>query len=367
MQLYVDAQNGTDTAGQGTSWATAYATPKFAFEDLWTSHGRDSATDANGDTINCFGIFTFATTPAPSVSPDPNQSRRVTFLSRGRNAIDDGLRCEWKGEAGGVWNSSTIEYVGWIGFYFTFGLTDTTPLDKCVRVDRACWFHDCIFDGRGVVDQSMGQFHWNNQITSCQFINMYSSVGSLSIGGQFINCFSSAAAGRAACGFSTYRNGITANCVVVMRNTNASYGYTMFTGNAGGVIYGNTGINIGVKGSGSCGIKGQTETSLIAEIYVQNATSAMSLTSANWFYKNNYYHDCSYGQTSSGSNNILGNFTTLTELTNPMYADPANGDWTITNPEALARRAMPYGGVEYWGGVQQIQAQKNSYNPFGGR
>ena len=362
MQLYVDAQNGTDTAGQGTSWATAYATPDFAMEDLWTSHGRDTTTDVNGDVINCVGTFTFSTSMQVVTSPLAGISRRVTFLSRGLSSVDDGQRCLWKAD-NGIWNSSTQEYIGFVGFKFRWNLTSTS--EKGLRVDRACWFYDCEWDGRDAASiSSATQFHWNNQVINCRFINMSSSIGNMSIGGQMIGNYVETTAGYSSISLNSYRNGIITGNTVIIDHQDAGSGFGSIVATSGCQVYGNTVINRGIKGTGSYGIQGQSEGVIIANNYVENATSVIALTSAaNWFYSDNYYYDCTYGQTSSGGQNWGGQAGVI-ELDSSLYTDPPN-DWTIANPEAIARRTTTYGGLEYWGGVQQIQPQKNGYNPFG--
>lgn len=363
MQLYVDAQNGTDTAGQGTSWATAYATPDFAMEDLWTSHGRDTTTDVNGDVINCVGTFTFATSMQVVTSPLAGLNRRVTFVSRGLNSVDDGERCLWKANSG-IWNSSTQEYIGFVGFKFQWNLTTTS--EKGIRVDRSCWFYDCIWDGRDAAGiNGATQFHWYNQVINCQFLNMSCGIGNMSIGGQFIGSYVETTAGYSAVSLNSYRNGIIANNTIVVDHQNAGTAFGLIIGTSGCQIYGNTAINLGIKGTGSYGIRATTEGVIIANNYVENAVSVIALTSgANWFYKNNYYFDCTYGQTSSGGQN-WGGANGVVQLDSAMYADPPN-DWTVANAQAIARRTTAYGGLEYWGAVQQIQPQKNGYNPFGG-
>lgn len=350
MQLYVDAQNGTDTAGQGTSWATAYATPDFAMEDLWLSHGRATTTDINGDVINCVGTFTFATSMQVVTSPIANLSRRVTFLSRGLNAVDDGQRCLWKANAG-IWNSSTQEYVGFIGFKFQWNLTST--LEKGIIVDSYCWFYDCEWDGRDASINSSTQFYFFNQLINCRFINMSSNIGSMSIGGQIIGCYVETTAGYSSLSFNSYRNGIIANNTVIVDHQNAATGFGLIIGTSGCQIYGNTAINRGIKGTGSYGLRGLSEGVIIANNYVENATSVITLTSAvNWFYADNYYFDCTYGQTSSGGQNWGGQAGVI-ELDSALYTDPPN-DWTISNQQVIAKRKTSYGGKEYWGGVQQI-------------
>ena len=362
MQLYVDAQNGTDTAGQGTSWATAYATPDFAMEDLWNSHGRDTTTDPDGDVINCVGTFTFTTSMQVVTSPLASLSRRVTFLSRGLNSVDDGERCLWKAD-NGIWNSSTQEYIGFVGFKFQWNLTSTS--ENSIRVDRGCWFYDCLWDGRDAVISTAIAFHYYNQLINCRFLNMSAGIGNMSIGGQVIGCYAETTAGYSSISFNSYRNGILANNTVVIDHQNAGTGFGSIVGTAGCQIYGNTVINRGIKGTGSYGIRGLTEGVIIANNYVENATSVIALTSnANWFYADNYYFDCTYGQTSSGGQNWGGQAGVI-ELDSALYTDPPN-DWTIANPQAIARRTASYGGVEYWGAVQQIQPQVNGYNPFGG-
>ena len=365
MQLYVDAANGTDTAGatRGVSWATAYLTPDFAMEDLWNSHGRDTTTDIDGDVINCVGTFTFATSMQVVTSPFASLSRRVTFLSRGLNSVDDGQRCLWKANSG-IWNSSTQEYIGFVGFKFQWNLTVTS--ENGIRVDRACWFYDCLWDGRNTVSASSTQCHWNNQIINCQFLNMTGGIGNMSIGGMFVGNYVQASDGYSSISLNSYRNGIIANNTIVIDHQNAGTGFACIIGTSGCQIYGNTVINRGIKGTGSYGIRGGSEGVIIANNYVENATSVIALTSnANWFYRNNFEYNCTYGQTSSGGQN-WGGVSGVISLDSAMYADPPT-DWTITNAQGIARRTTAYGGIEYWGAVQQIQPQKNGYNPFGGQ
>ena len=355
MQLYVDAQNGTDTAGQGTSWATAYATPDFAMNDLWNSHGRDTSTDVDGDVINCVGTFTFTTSMQVVTSPLASLNRRVTFLSRGLDAVDDGQRCLWKAD-NGIWNSSTQEYIGFVGFKFQWNLTSTS--EKGMRVDRACWFYDCEWDGRDASIGTATQFHWYNQLINCRFINMSSGIGNMSIGGQMIGNYAETTAGYSSISFNSYRNGIVANNTVIIDHQNASGNFAPIVGTAGCQIYGNTVINRGIKGTNSTGIRLTTEGIICANNYVENASSVIwSSSNVNWFLRNNYYYDCTnevldqtYNPTTDTN---WSGVNACVELSSALYTDPPN-DWTIANQQGIAKRTTSYGGQEYWGGVQQI-------------
>lgn len=359
MQLYVDAQNGTDTAGQGTSWATAYATPDFALQDLWDSHGRDTTTDPSmSDTINCMGVFTPSTAYSATLSPLPSLSRRVYFLARGKFAVDDGLRTEINA-ADGIWAGSTQDRIHWFGFYFTWNNSATTQ--RAFHFDRDCLIYNCIVDGRNdITIQPPFQVFYYFVCKFSQLINLRNSI-SATIGTRFENNFITFGEGTHS--VATYRGGAINNNVVIVNRTGAATTQAIYI-NAGGEACGNSCFNVGTIKTGSHGARLLSESFLCVNNYFEGFDIAIRTDPIqyHWYVQNNLCFDCN-----TPSNGTAQPVTpTITELSESMYVDFENGDYTIKNPQAIARRLTEYGGVEYFGGVQQIQPQKNGYNPFGG-
>jgi len=361
MDLYVDAANGTDTAGQGTSWATAYATPSFALQDLWDSHGRDTGTDpSQSDTINCMGVFTPSTAYSATLSPLPSISRRVYFLARGKFAVDDGLRTEINA-ADGIWSGSTQDRIHWFGFYCTWNNSATTQ--KAFVMDRDCAIMNCIIDGRDAAGiQAPFQLYFNCLLYGNQIIRGYHSITG-TIGFRFQNNYFKPTDDKYV-QIGGYRGGEISNNVMIWNCPTAQPTSRMIYAAAGVPVFGNTCLNLGNRNT-SQGIYLASESWVCYDNYMQGFANAIVNGSPyRWFIQNNTAFDCT---TLINAGNQQPVTPAITELTSAMYADPLNDDWTITNPEAASRLAKPWGGLQRQGAVQQIQPQKNGYNPFGGQ
>lgn len=362
MDLYVDAASGTDTAGatRGVSWATAYATPSFALQDLWDSHGRDTGTDPSmSDTINCMGVFAPSTAYSATLSPLPSLSRRVYFLARGKFAVDDGLRTEINA-ADGIWSGVTQDRIHWFGFYCTWNNSATTQ--KAFVMDRDCAIMNCVIDGRDAAGiQTPFSLHYNCTLYGNQIIRGRSSING-TIGIHFQNNYFRATDDQFP-QIGGYRGGEVSNNVMIWNCPSAQPTGRQIYAAAGVPVFGNTCLNFGNKNT-SQGIYLASESWICYDNYMQGFSQAIVNGAPYlWFVQNNTAFDCTALINADQYQPVT---PTITALTSAMYADPLNGDWTITNPEAASRLAKPWGGLQRQGAVQQIAPQLNGYNPFGG-
>lgn len=361
MDLYVDAASGTDTAGatRGVSWATAYLTPSFALQDLWDSHGRDTTTDpAQCDTINCLGVFTPSTAYSATLSPNSSLSRRVYFLARGKFAVDDGLRTEINA-ADGIWTGSTQDRIHWFGFYFTWNNSATTQ--KGFHFDRDCAIMNCVIDGRDAagLQSPIQAFYYFNFYGNQMIRGRHSINGTIGI--RFQNNYFRPTDDFYV-GIGGYRGGEISNNVIIWNCPTTNPTGRQIYAAAGVPVFGNTCLNLGNRNT-SQGIYLASESWICYDNYMQGFANAIVNSTYKWFIQNNTAFDCTI-LINAGSRQPVT--PTITALTSAMYADPANGDWTITNADAASRLTKPWGGIQRQGAVQQIAPQLNNYNPFGG-
>lgn len=331
---YYVTPTGSDTAGQGTSWGTAYATMQFAVDDIWATH-----TPQRRNIIYCSGDFSISNPLAfNTLSPELGLSKRVFFISRGKDAVDDGQRTAVTADDN-VYYDTVSNYVFWFGFNFKWN--QSTSLQKCFRVDSGCEWHDCVFDGEGSNAQAAYQGLYSNRFHRCQFLNMFQPPGNMSIGGMFNYCFCQMAAGRSG-GYGTYRNGSVTNCVVLTAGTGINL-------SSGGNCENNTVIR--ESNGGGTGIYVNSEAQFISNNYVEGFTFGISVNNATPILQNNFccnvntplYYSQSFDEIDVGTRT-----RPVIEVSQPLYKDPHNLDFSLNEGSLVLQ---PWANFQYPGAV----------------
>lgn len=334
-EFYYVTPSGSDTAGNGTSWGTAYATMQFAVDDIWATH-----TPQRRNVIYCSGDFSISTPlDFSSASPVLGLAKRVIFIGRGKDAVDDGQRTAVTADDN-VYYDTVSDYVYWFGFNFKWN--QVTSLQKCFRVDRGCEWHDCIFDGEGSNGKAAYQGLYNNQFHRCQFLNMYQPMGNHSIGGIINYCFCQMASGRTG-GFGTYRSGGVTNCVVITAGTGINL-------TAGAYAENNTVIQSGSSPAGTA-ITTSNESSFISNNYVENFTIAYNVNNATPILKDNFCYNATtpLNYVTSTDEIEYGTRTRpVIELSQPLYNDAQNLDFSLNYGSTVLQ---PWANYQYPGAV----------------
>lgn len=135
-EYYVDLDDGTDTAGQGTSIGTAYGTWQFCIDDILGTHGKATYGDViyvKGTGDGDLDLSGYAT----------GLEAGVAFIARGRSTWDDGLRplldlngnAFWSGAKTGVYLYG-FEFTNWITSTYAFYLGEYCHAADCVLSDN---------------------------------------------------------------------------------------------------------------------------------------------------------------------------------------------------------------------------------------
>ena len=333
---YYVTPTGSDTAGNGTSWGTAYATMQFAVDDIWATH-----TPQRRNVIYCSGDFSISTPlDFSSASPVLSLAKRVIFIGRGKDAVDDGQRTAVTADDN-VYYDTVSDYLYWFGFNFKWN--QVTSLQKCFRVDRGCEWHDCVFDGEGSNGQIAYQGLYNNQFHRCQFLNMYKPMGNHSIGGIIDYCFCQMATGRSG-GFGTYRGGGISNSVVLSQGS-------AFNMTAGAYCTNNTAIQTHTYPSGTAFSVGSGESSFISNNYCENFTFGYSVNNATPILQDNFCYNSGtpLNYTTSTDEIEYGPRTRpVIELSQPLYNDAQNLDFSLNYGATVLQ---PWANYQYPGAV----------------
>ena len=107
---YVDASGGTDTAGQGTTDGTAYATIQFAIDDVGTTHGAA----ADGDQINIKDNATHSLSGELTVSTYTTSTTVALKLRGYTTTANDGGQATIQGSGTASLVDSAVSYIHWI-------------------------------------------------------------------------------------------------------------------------------------------------------------------------------------------------------------------------------------------------------------
>lgn len=334
-EYYYVTPTGSDTAGQGRSWGTAYATLQFAVDDIWASHTPEAR-----NVIYCAGDFSISTPlNYQTLFPVPSLSKRLLFIGRGKDAVDDGQRTAITADDN-IYYDTVSDYVFWFGFHFKWG--QVTSTNKCFRVDRGCEWHDCVWDGEGTNTQSAYQGVYNNQFHRCQFLNMYLSPGNMSIGGIVNYSFCQMASGRSG-GFGSYRNGGVTNCTILTTGNGINC-------QAGAYAENNTVIQTGGTLT-SQGIQCNSESAYVSNNYVEGFNTAINISNGTPILENNFYYNCNNGTSYSYAVDEIdyGTRTRPTiELSQSLYTDPQNLDFSLNYGSTVLQ---PWANYQYPGAV----------------